>query len=88
MSIIENLRIKDLERIPCVNIKPSEACDYTAVNYELLRKKEIEYRELLEALVDAIEALEDSGHFFTGQYSLLIEKADPQHRPWSEIKEL
>ena len=50
-NIIDKLGIKNLEKIPCINIKPSESCNYTAVNYELLRKKEIEYNDLLEAVI-------------------------------------
>lgn len=97
MNIIKKLGIKDLIKVPCSNIKPSEACNYTAVNYELLKKKETEYSEMLEVLIKQAKSYEeifgygykcrDEDYNNFDHWIKIIEKAC-YPKKWQEIKGL
>ncbi len=89
MSIIEKLEVKEILCIPCSQIKPSEAHNYTAVPHNQLKEREKVYRKLLEALIDVCLDLEEScsGRAeIEDKYDPIIQKATG--KSWEEIKEL
>lgn len=86
--------MNELKKIPCVNIKPSELCDYTAVNYELLRKKELEYNELIKTLIKRVsfECSECEFNLCSAVGCLAYEEMQVIEKTtgetWEEVKEL
>ena len=95
MGIIEKLGIIDIDRS---NVMYG---DYIGVPEKDLDKLEQQNREMLEALIKAqlkIDAVGVSDLIFSTAerfmveinktFIPIIEKVDPQHRSWQEIKEL
>ena len=77
MSIIEKFRIKPISR----HNMWSGTSQKLMCDSESVEKLEQQNREMLEALIDIA-----TGEKMHVGIRSIIEKADPQHRPWSEIQ--
>jgi len=89
-GIIEKLGTTAIESVDGANLCGGDWCDEDPV-----RELEQQNNEMLEALIEmclSIEKYEDhlSSYDIPGKLYLseIIEKADPKHRSWDEIKEL
>jgi hypothetical protein len=82
-SIIEKLYIKELMTIPCSHVKPSEACDYTAVKHGPLKERERLFRELIDAIIECRDELAEIygklGHSTVDRATELIEEVINGH---------
>ena len=85
MNIIEKLGIQPIPFFEADCLK-----SYTLVCLdEHVRDLEQQRNEMLEALIVLEKHVEDSGlELYDRSGVKAIEKADPQHRTWQEIKEL
>lgn len=85
MNIIEKLGIQPIPFFEADCLK-----SYTLVCLdEHVRDLEQQRNKMLEALTDLMQCIALKGTAINdSKYSRLIEKSDPQHRSWEEIKEL
>ena len=87
MSIIEKLGIKPLKKH---GLSFPSKIDHQ-FNEKSVREIEQQRNELLEALISQVEIqYSDNGEYacVCDETLMAIQNADPQHRPWSKIKEL
>jgi len=81
-DIIEKLGIKPIQRYYNPLLEEEIFSSYEIKEIEQQRN------DLLEALIECCEAMEEEQGGMSPNAINAIEKADPQHRLWEQIKEL